>query len=65
MTKKVTDINKKQEDRLFDKHMETMFDLVDELLDRDNGVDDNLTEGEEAFLDAFFEYNEFVTREEE
>jgi hypothetical protein len=64
MTKKVTNINKKQEDKLFDKHMNTMFNLVDELLDRDNNGDE-LTEVEEAFLDAFIEYNEFVSREEE
>ena len=65
MTKKAIDINKKQEDKLFDKHMTTMFDLVDELLDRYNNGDDELTEAEEAFLDAFMEYNEFVSREEE
>jgi hypothetical protein len=62
MTKKAIDINKEQEDKLFDNHMKTMFDLVDELLERD---DNELTEAEEAFLDAFFEYNEFVSGEDE
>lgn len=49
-------------EKLFDNHMTTMFNLVDELLERDN---EELTEIEEAFLDAFFEYNEFVAGEEE
>jgi hypothetical protein len=43
--------------------MKTMFQLVDELLDRYN--DKELTEIEEAFLDAFIEYNECIAGEEE
>jgi hypothetical protein len=64
MTKKTININKKKEEKLFDNHMKTMFDLVDELLDRDNN-DEELTEVATAFLDAFMEYNEFIAEEEE
>jgi hypothetical protein len=64
MTNKLTNINEKQEDKLFDTHMQTMFNLVDELLDRYNN-DEELTEVEEAFLDAFMEYNEFIAGEDD
>ena len=61
---KVINIDKKQEEKLFDNHMNTMFDLVDELLERENN-DEELSEAEIAFLDAFMEYNEFLVGEEE
>ena len=64
MTDKVTDINDKLERKLFDVHMQTMFDLTDELLERYNDGDD-LTEKEDAFLDAFMEWNNFLVEKEE
>jgi len=57
---KITDINKKLEEKLFDNHMQTMFDLIDELLEREE-----LTETEDSFVDAFMEWNKFLCRDDE
>jgi len=53
-------LTKKLEEKLFDNHMQTMFDLVDELMERDE-----LTDVEESFMDAFMEWNDFLCGDEE
>lgn len=51
--------NEELEEKLFDAHMDTMFNLIDELLEREE-----LTEAENAFLDAFMDWNEFLDSQE-
>lgn len=58
---KVTDLNKKLEDKLFDAHMNTMYDLFDELLERDA---DELTEAEDNFVDALINWHRFLNNQE-
>lgn len=48
-----------KENKLFDAHMNTMFDLVDALCEREE-----LTEAEQAFLDAFLSYMNFGDKQE-
>ena len=56
---KVTNLNEKLEEKLFDKHMNTMYDLADELIEREE-----LTEIEESFLNAFMAWNDFLCKDE-
>jgi len=51
----ITNISDKLEEKLFYTHMQTMFDLVNELLEREE-----LTEAEDEFLSAFIKWNNFL-----
>jgi hypothetical protein len=58
---KVADLNKKLEDKLFNAHMDTMYALVDELIEIDP---EDLTEAENNFLDALMEWHRYLDSQE-
>jgi hypothetical protein len=57
MNKKVKEL----EDKLFNAHMDSMYALVDELVEIDP---EDLSEAENNFLDALMEWHEFLDGQE-
>jgi len=58
MNKKVKEL----EDKLFNAHMDTMYALVDELVEIDP---DDLSEAENNFLDALINWHRFLNNQKE